>query len=106
MTSVTDSIEIRSSGIAGATPATLDLVRARILRARAPRVSPVVDEAEKFAFGPGASVVTVRLASGDEGSTLARPPIDQGNRTLVEHPRRGPFAMTYVNPADDPRKMH
>jgi hypothetical protein len=44
----------------------------------------LVDEAEKFAFGAGASVVTVRVASGDEGSALARPPSIKGIALVSE----------------------
>jgi hypothetical protein len=76
MTSVADSIGIRSHGIAGATLATLDLARARIFSLVGLGFPPFVDEADKFAFCAGASVVTVRLASRDEGSTLARPSIE------------------------------
>ena len=63
MTSVADSIEIRSHGIAGATLATVIApVRGSSPRCVSgfPRWSP---KAEKFAFGGGASVVTVRVAS-------------------------------------------
>jgi len=54
--------------------ATLDLARARIFSLV--RLGFPLDSADKFAFGAGASVVTVRLASGDEGSTRARPSIE------------------------------
>ena len=104
MTSVADSIGIRSHRIAGATLATLHLARARIFSLVRLGFPPFVDEADKFAFGAEASVVTVRLASGDEGSThhlaIARV------ATEVSIRAEGPFAMTYVNPADDPRKKH
>ena len=63
MTSVADSIGIRSQGIAGATLATLDLARARIFSLVRLGFPPFVDEADKSAFGAGAGVVTVRLAS-------------------------------------------
>ena len=76
MTSVADSIGIRSHGIAGATLATLDLARARISSLVCVGFPPFVDGADKFAFCAGASVVTVRLASGDDGSTLARRSIE------------------------------
>jgi hypothetical protein len=102
MTSVADGIGIRSHGIAGATLATLDLVRARIFSLVRVGFHTFVDEADKLAFCAGASVVTVRRASGDEGSThhfaIARVATDLSIRA------EGPFAMTYVNPADDPGK--
>jgi hypothetical protein len=92
MTSVANSIGIRSHGIAGATLATLELARARIFFLVRLGFPSFVDEADKFAFCAGASFVTVRLASGDEGSTLARlnarTSLDRGNRTLVSE-RRG-----------------
>lgn len=83
MTSVADRIGIRSHGIAGATSATVDLARARTFSPVRLGLSPLVDEAEKSAFGAGASVVTVRVASGDEGSALARPSSIKGHRTGV-----------------------
>jgi hypothetical protein len=63
MASVADSIGIRSHGIAGETLATLDLARARIFFLVRLGFPPFVDEADKFAFCAGASVVTVRIAS-------------------------------------------
>jgi hypothetical protein len=56
--------------------ATRDLARARIVSLVRLGFPPFVDEPDKFAFGAGASVVTVRLASGHEGSTLTRPSIE------------------------------
>jgi hypothetical protein len=153
MPSVANSIGIRSHGIAGATLATLDLARARIFSLVRVGFPPFVEGADKFAFCAGANVVTVRLASGDEGSTLARPSIegialwyqsdevqriasaltaagsstrrirlaagDTGTITAKMHHfaiarvatelsirAERFFAMTYANPADDPRKKH
>lgn len=76
MTSVADSIGIRAHGIAGATLATLDLARARIFSLVRAGFPPFVDRADKYACCAGLNVVTVRLASGNEGSTLARPSIE------------------------------
>ena len=64
MISVADSIGIRSHGMAGTTLAALDLGCARICSLVRLGFPSLVDEADA-----GASVVTVRLASGDEGST-------------------------------------
>jgi hypothetical protein len=76
MTSVAESMGIRSHGIAGATLAVLDLACARIFSLMRLGFPHFVDEADRFPFFAGASVVTVRLASVDEGSTLARPSIE------------------------------
>ena len=102
MTSVADGIGIRSHGIAGATLATLDLVRARIFSLVRVGFSHVCRQGRQVCLCAGPSVVTVRRASGDEGSThhfaIARVATDLSIRA------EGPFAMTYVNPADDPGK--
>jgi hypothetical protein len=122
MSSVADSVGIRSHGIAGATLATLDLARARMILPGRLGLPPSVDKADKFAFLRGASVVTVRLASGAEGSTLARPATtmklavgDTGRsprRCITSRSRASPRSQASaprglhndLAPADDPRR--
>ena len=81
MTSVADSIGIRSNGIAGETLAKLDLARARSF-SRASRVPPFVE---------GRKVCPWRGSQHDR-------------ETRRRHRADGPFAMTFVNPVDDPKK--
>jgi hypothetical protein len=105
MTSVADSIRIRSHGIASATLASLDLARARIFYLVRLGFPPLVDVGIGDTVDPAK---TMKLAVGDTGTITAKKHHFAIARVATESSIRaeGPFAMTYVNSADDPRKKH
>jgi hypothetical protein len=72
MTSVANSLGIRSNGIAAATLATLDLARARIFYLGRLGLPPLVDEAEKFALAREPALSRCASRQAMKGSTLAR----------------------------------